>query len=92
MKYLHKNHILIFDRMITRKKTIKILKNAEDRLNYEGEVNSIHFQNNSQMELAKPYLNNFGFIHHYCCNGLGVSYSRFCIDKSIDQRFRYLKA
>ena len=91
MKYLHKYHILLCDRMITRKKTIKILKDAEYRLNYEGEVNSIHFQNNDQFDLAFPYLIDFGSIHHYCCNGLGVSYCRFCVDKPIDQRFRYLE-
>jgi len=48
MENLHKYHILIYDRMITQKKTIEILKEAEYRLNYEGEVNSIHFQNNSE--------------------------------------------
>jgi hypothetical protein len=35
---------------------------------------TIHFRTPREMDIARPYLDRFGNIHHTCCEGLGVMY------------------
>ena len=46
------------------------LKNA-DR---QKKINTIHFNSEESLEIAKPFLNKYGVISHYCCNNTGVMY------------------
>ena len=35
---------------------------------------TIHFRSLREMDIGRPYLDQFGEIHHTCCEGLGVMY------------------
>tara|TARA_A100001015_G_scaffold71925_1_gene79735 strand:- start:172 stop:567 length:396 start_codon:yes stop_codon:yes gene_type:complete len=49
-----------------------------DMLNYNSSKNKfnyiIHFQSRNQLFIAEKYLNDFGRVSHFCCNGKGVVY------------------
>ena len=37
-------------------------------------IKTIHFENQKQLSIAKPYLKRIGKISHYCCNNKGVMF------------------
>ena len=47
-----------------------------NRCAYQKYTSTIHFESIRQMELAQPYLTNFGKISHKCCGGKGVMFSK----------------
>ena len=46
------------------------LKNADRK----KKINTIHFDSEESLEIAKPFLEKYGVISHYCCNNTGVMY------------------
>tara|TARA_B100000900_G_scaffold372846_1_gene353032 strand:- start:122 stop:514 length:393 start_codon:yes stop_codon:yes gene_type:complete len=73
IEYIQGNKKLEFCKIHGDKKIKNIilkLKNA-DR---QKKINTIHFDSSESLEIAKPFLEKYGLISHYCCDNTGVMY------------------
>lgn len=70
----YKNESVCIHDNINLYKAFKVLNKNYKLLLRGGPIQTIHFENVGCLEYARPYLNDFGTISHFCCGGKGVTY------------------
>ena len=91
----YKNESVCIHENINLYKAFKVLNKNYELLLKGKPIKTIHFENVGCLEYARPYLNDFGVICHFCCNGKGVTFFApavqfTCTDRSFLDKLSFI--